>query len=253
VTRLLNEGYVSPVPSSSPLRLGPHPQARRLGSRPRSASRPLSLLSFRPVRLSFFPRDEQFFELFNQMADEIKAAALVLEEMLSTDPPDEDKAKVIKDAEHRCDALTHDTIQRLHRTFVTPFDREDLYALATSLDNVMDAIDHAAALIHLYKIKVIRPGARELAHTVSASADRLHTALEALAQRKPVHPHAVEINRLENVADRTYQEAISGLFETETDPITLIKWKELYDVLEQITDACEDVANVIEGVVVKHG
>ena len=91
-------------------------------------------------RLSFLPRDERFFDLFNQMADEIKTAARLLEQLLATDPPDVSKVDPIKDAEHRCDALTHDAIQRLHRTFVTPFDREDLYALASSLDNVMDAI-----------------------------------------------------------------------------------------------------------------
>ena len=204
-------------------------------------------------RLSFFPRNEQFFDLFNQMADELRAAAQLLEKMLSSSPPDEQLAKHIKDTEHRCDALTHDTIQRLNRTFVTPFDREDLYALAKSLDDVMDAMDHAASLVHLYKITNIRRGARELAHTVSLSCDRVHEALEALASRKPVQPHAVEINRLENEADRTYQEAIEGLFESETDPIMIIKWKELYDVLEEVTDCCEDVANVIEGVVVKHG
>src|SRR5215467_11707136 len=147
-------------------------------------------------RLSFFPRDEQFFELFNQMADELRAAAKLLEEMLSSSPPDAGIAKQIKDAEHRCDALTHDTIQRLHRTFVTPFDREDLYALATTLDTVMDAIDHAAALIRLYRIKAMRPGSRELAHMVSLSTERLDLALDALARRKPVQPHAVEVNRL---------------------------------------------------------
>ena len=214
-----------------------------------------SLLDFRRVafELRFFPRDEQFFDLFNQMAAEIRGAAVLLEEMLGNDPPDRQIAVRIKDAEHRCDALTHDTIQRLHRTFVTPFDREDLYALATSLDDVMDAIDHAAALVKLYRIEVVRSGARELARTVSSSADYLHTALESLAQRKPVHPHAVEINRLENEADRAYQEAVRDLFDNETDPITVIKWKELLDMLEMVTDACEDVANVIEGVVVKHG
>lgn len=204
-------------------------------------------------RLSFIPKDHQFFDLFNEMADEIKAAAVLLETMLATDPPDVSKVDLIKDAEHRCDALTHDAIQRLHRTFITPFDREDLYALASALDNVMDAIDAAAALVRLYKITVIRDGAKELAHTVSNSADRLHSALESLANKKPVQPHAVEINRLENEADRAYQRAIALLFETETDPIMIIKWKELLDMLEQITDACEDVANVIEGVVVKHG
>jgi len=205
------------------------------------------------LRLGFFPRDEQFFDLFKEMADEIRAAAVMLEALLASDPPDDSRVDLIKDAEHRCDALTHDTIQRLHRTFITPFDREDLYALATSLDNVMDAIDHAATLVRLYDIQQVRPGARELARTVTGATDRLHAALDALAAKKPIHPHAVEINRLENEGDRCYQDAIRKLFAGERDPITIIKWKELFDVLEQITDACEDVANVIEGVTVKHG
>ena len=205
------------------------------------------------MRLSFFPRDEQFFDLFKEMADEIRAAALLLEGLLASDPPDDVKVDQIKDAEHRCDALTHDSIQRLHRTFVTPFDREDLYALATSLDDVMDEIDHAATLVRLYAIHTVRPGARELARTVAGSTDRVHAALVALATKKPVHPHAVEINRLENEADRAYHEALRRLFAEETDPIAIMKWKELLDVLEQITDACEDVANVIEGITVKHG
>jgi predicted phosphate transport protein (TIGR00153 family) len=205
------------------------------------------------LRLGFFPRDEQFYDLFKAMADEIRAAAVMLEGLLATDPPDDPKVDLIKDAEHRCDALTHDSIQRLHRTFVTPFDREDLYALSTSLDNVMDAIDHAASLVRLYEIRQVRPGARELAHTVTGATERLHAAIDALAAKKPIHPHAVEINRLENEADRAYQEAVRKLFAGESDPIIIIKWKEVFDVLEQITDACEDVANVIEGVVVKHG
>jgi predicted phosphate transport protein (TIGR00153 family) len=204
-------------------------------------------------KFSFLPRDEQFFDLFGQMADEIKAAAALLETMIEADPPALGTADRIKDAEHRCDALTHDAIQRLHRTFVTPFDREDLYALATSLDTVMDAIDHAAALMRLYRIERVRGGARELVRTVTASAERLHLALDALATKKPVHPHAVEINRLENEADREYQQAVEALFEREQDPILIMKWKEIYDNLERITDCCEDVANVIEGVVVKHG
>jgi predicted phosphate transport protein (TIGR00153 family) len=199
------------------------------------------------------PRDEQFFDLFNQMADEIRASAGMLEQMLAVDPPDLSKVDLIKDAEHRCDALTHDTIQRLHRTFITPFDREDLYALASALDTVMDAIDHVAALVRLYKLRQMRAGTHELVRTVSASADRIHSALEALAARRPVQPHAVEINRLENEADRAYQDAIRELFDSEHDPILVIKWKEFFDMLERITDCCEDVANVIEGVVVKHG
>jgi predicted phosphate transport protein (TIGR00153 family) len=205
------------------------------------------------LRFSFFPRDEQFFVLYNKMAEEIGAAAGLLERLFATDPPDTVQVDLIRDAEHRCDALTHDAIQRLHRTFVTPFDREDLYALASALDNVMDAIDHAAALVRLYHITKIRPGARELTHAITSSAGRLRDALAALEAKKPIHPHAVEINRLENEADRAYQEAIRTLFEVETDPIQIIKWKEVFDVLELITDACEDVANVIEGIAVKHG
>jgi predicted phosphate transport protein (TIGR00153 family) len=204
-------------------------------------------------RFSLLPRDEQFFVLYGQLAQEIRKAASLLEAMFATDPVDESKVDEIKDAEHRCDALTHDAIQRLHRTFVTPFDREDLYALASALDNVMDSIDHAATLVRLYHITRLRPGTRELVHIVTSSTDRIHSALDALAAHKPVQPHAVEINRLENEADRAYQAAVKTLFETETDPIVIMKWKELYDVLEMITDRCEDVANVVEGVVVKHG
>lgn len=204
-------------------------------------------------RFSLVPRDEQFFTLYRQTTTEIKAAAILLEQMLATEPPDQKIAAAIKDAEHRCDTLTHDTIQRLHRTFITPFDREDLYALATSLDTVMDAIDHAAALVGLYRIAHLPPGTRDLAHTVTHATERLHAALEALADSRPVQPHAVEINRLENEADRVYQEAVRNLFDTVSDPIQLIKWKDLLDELETITDCCEDVANVIEGVVVKHG
>ncbi len=204
-------------------------------------------------KFSLLPRNEEFFGLFKEMTNEIRSAAVMLEGVLATDPPDSAKVDLIRDAEHRCDAITHDSIQRLHRTFVTPFDREDIYAMATSLDNVMDAIDHAASLVRLYQITTVRPGARELAHIVSASADRLHSAMEALATKRPVSPHTVEVNRLENEADRIYHEAIRQLFEGERDPIVIIKWKELLDMLEQITDACEDVANVIESVMVKHG
>jgi predicted phosphate transport protein (TIGR00153 family) len=204
-------------------------------------------------RFSLVPREEQFFVLYLSTTKEIQGAAEHLKVMFASDPPDEGQIDIIRDAEHRCDTLTHDTIQRLHRTFITPFDREDLYLMATTLDTVMDAIDHAASLVRNYHITVAPKGARELIHTVTQSAASLHAAMDALSHKQPVQPHTVEINRLENEADRAYQAAIQNLFETVTDPITLIKAKDLLDVLEQITDCCEDVANVIEGVVVKHG
>ncbi|PYQ70145.1 MAG: DUF47 domain-containing protein, partial [Acidobacteria bacterium] len=158
-----------------------------------------------------------------------------------------------KEVEHKCDFLTHEVIQRLNRTFVTPIDREDIHALARSLDDVMDAIDASAALIRLYRLDSVRYGARELAHIISVSTHQLRLALDALENHSGIITHAVEINRLENEADRTHQQAVSRLFDDERDPLLVMKWKETLDFLEDATDRCEDVANVLEGVVVKHG
>jgi predicted phosphate transport protein (TIGR00153 family) len=154
--------------------------------------------------------------------------------------------------EHKCDHLTHQIIQRLNSTFVTPIDREDIHALAKSLDDVMDAIDASARFIRLYKIKTIRYGARELARIISLGAEQVRLGLEALEKRTGVQERAVEINRLENEADRIHESALRRLFDEETDPVLIIKWKEILDVLEDATDRCEDVANLLEGVVVKN-
>jgi predicted phosphate transport protein (TIGR00153 family) len=164
-----------------------------------------------------------------------------------------DKADEMKEIEHKCDFITHEIIQRLNRTFVTPLDREDIHTLARSLDDVMDAIDASAALIRLYRLDTVRFGARELAQIITASTDQVRLALDALEQHKGLITHAVEINRLENEADRVHQQAVSRLFEDERDPLVVIKWKETLDFLEDATDRCEDVANVLEGVMVKIG
>jgi uncharacterized protein Yka (UPF0111/DUF47 family) len=199
------------------------------------------------------PREETFYGDFLTMADELQKGAKLLEEMLAAEPPVWDKADEIKEVEHKCDFLTHEIIQRLNRTFVTPIDREDIHALARSLDDVMDAIDASAAVIRLYKLNVVRPGARELAKGISASTVVIRLALAALQQAKGVNAHGVEINRLENEADRVHQQAVVRLFDEEPNPIVVIKWKEALDFLEQATDRCEDVANVIESIMVKHG
>jgi uncharacterized protein len=204
-----------------------------------------------PFRL--IPREEKFYSDFQALADELKRGAKLLEEMVAPDRPIWDKADEIKEVEHKCDFLTHEIIQRLNRTFVTPLDREDIHALARSLDDVMDAIDAVAALVRLYRLDSVRFGARELAHVISASTHQVRLALEALEQHKGVITHAIEINRLENEADRIHQQAVSRLFDDERDPLLVIKWKEALDFLEDATDRCEDVANVLEGVVVKHG
>ena len=198
------------------------------------------------------PREERFYDDFVALAQQIRRGAGLLEDMLVPDRPIWDKADEIKEVEHKCDFLTHEIIQRLHRTFVTPLDREDIHTLARSLDDVMDAIDASAAVVRLYQIVQVRPDARELARLVKASADQMVLALRALERRQGVAEPAVEINRLENEADRAHQIALRRLFEEEKDPIAIIKWKEILDFLEDATDRCEDVANVLEGVVVKH-
>ena len=198
------------------------------------------------------PREERFYDDFVALAEQIRRGAVLLEEMLAPERPIWDKADEIKEVEHKCDFLTHEIIQRLHRTFVTPLDREDIHTLARSLDDVMDAIDASAAVVRLYQIVHVRPDARELARLVKASADQMVLALKALERRQGVAEPAVEINRLENEADRSHQSALRRLFEEEKDPIAIIKWKEILDFLEDATDRCEDVANVLEGVVVKH-
>ncbi len=199
------------------------------------------------------PREEKFYDDFLSMADELQKGGRLLEEMLAGDKPVWDKADEIKEVEHKCDFLTHGIIERLNRTFVTPIDREDIHSLARSLDDVMDAIDASAAVIRLYSLTLVRPGARELARVISASTVVIHHALAALERAKGVAAHAVEINRLENEADRIHQQAVVRLFDEEANPIVVIKWKEALDFLEQATDRCEDVANVIESIVVKHG
>jgi len=205
------------------------------------------------VAFRLIPREEKFYTDFLSMADELQKGAKLLEEMLGAEKPVWDKADEIKEVEHKCDFLTHEIIQRLNRTFVTPIDREDIHALARSLDDVMDAIDASAAVIRLYSLTSVRPGARELAKIISSSTVVIHHALSALEQIKGVGAHGVEINRLENEADRIHQQAVVRLFDEETNPIVVIKWKEALDFLEQATDRCEDVANVIESIVVKHG
>ena len=203
-------------------------------------------------RFRLIPRNEDFYDQFVTLAEQLRVGSGLLEEMLARDPAIWDKAEEIKEVEHKCDYLTHQIISRLNTTFVTPIDREDIHALAKSLDDVMDAVDACAKVIRLYKIGTVRYGARELAHVVSLSIDQVRHALEALEKKTGVAQRAVEINRLENEADRIHEESLRRLFDEERDPVMIIKWKEILDFLEEATDRCEDVANLLEGVVVKN-
>lgn len=199
------------------------------------------------------PKEEKFFADFIALADRIVSGATLLEKMLATDPPAWDMAIEIKQVEEACDSVTHEIIQRLNRTFVTPIDREDIHALAKSLDDVMDAIDASAGVVRRYRITALPYGTRELASLIWRSSTQVKVAVEALEKKVGVHDAAVEINRLENAADVVHDEALRRLFETEKNAIELVKCKEMLDLLELATDACEDVANVLESVVVKHG
>jgi len=204
------------------------------------------------ARFRLIPREEKFYEDFLAMADNISAAAKLLEEILQTDPPSVNKVEEIKELEHRCDFLTHEIIQRLHRTFVTPMDREDIHALAKTLDDVMDAIDASAHLFLQYRITQVRDGARKFAHITVNSTEQMRLCLKHMEEHVAVTPSVVEINRLENEADRLHQEVVSALFDDEQDPITLIKWKEIYDYLEATIDRIEDVSDAVQGVMLKH-
>jgi hypothetical protein len=204
------------------------------------------------ARFRLIPREEKFFEDFVAHADILRGGARLLEEMLAPDPPVWAKADLIKDAEHRCDQLTHDVLKRLNRTFVTPLDREDIFAMARGLDDVMDAIDAAAGFVRIYHIERVRHGARELARIITQSTEQLHRGLQVLDTRQGLMEFVVEINRLENEADLVHSQAVERLFEEERDPIVVIKWKEILNYLEEATDRCEDVANLLEGIVVKY-
>ena len=201
---------------------------------------------------SLVPKEERFFSEFISLTEQIRSGARLLKQMLAGSAPDMAQVAAIKEVEHACDRSTRSIIDRLNRTFVTPLDREDIHALASKLDDVMDAIDAAASVMRLYKIEQVRPEARELSRIIVQSADQVSSAMKSLARLRGVVDCAVEINRLENEADRVHQAAVRTLFEEERDTLTIIKWKELLDFLEAATDRCEDVANVLEAVVVKH-
>jgi predicted phosphate transport protein (TIGR00153 family) len=198
------------------------------------------------------PREEKFFDDFVEMAGAIKQGAVLLAEMLEPERPVLEKAQAIKSVEHRCDEISHDVLQRLHRTFVTPIDREDIHELLGALDDVIDDIDASADMLRLYRIESVRPAARELSRHIVESVNEVHRGLEALKRGKGVLEAVREISNIENKADGAYTTGVGTLFEEETDPIQVIKWKEILDMLEGATDRCKDVARVLEAIFVKH-
>ena len=201
--------------------------------------------------MQIIPRDNQFYDLFAQVASRMSGSATLLHELFKDPKKLDQNVAQIKTLEHEADNLTHDTIDRINRTFVTPFDREDIHALASSLDDVLDYINGAASRMVTYKISNPPAEAIELAGVILRQAEELGKALAHLEKGDGVLQYCVEVNRLENEADAIARAAIGRLFETELNPIQLIKHKELLEVMEIATDKAEDAANVLETVVLK--
>jgi predicted phosphate transport protein (TIGR00153 family) len=198
------------------------------------------------------PREERFFDLFVQDAANVLDGARQLEAMLRTyDNPDK-TAKRIREVEHRGDEISHDIGRRLEATFVTPFDREEIHALIAGLDDILDLIEEVADTFVLYRIEAPTKMSVKQAALVVAACETIHEALTNLRGFKGLDKYVIEIHRLENEGDRLARSAIAGLFDDGTKTIDVLKWKDVYALLEDTVDKCEDVADLIERIVVKH-
>src|SRR5881392_3083984 len=197
------------------------------------------------------PREIKFFELFAELSSNLTEGAKLLRSILENPVDLGVRAEQMQAIEHKGDKATHAIITKLNQTFITPFDREDIHRLATSLDDVLDFIHAAGERLVMYKILAAPPSSSELAQVIVKQCAELASAVSMLEKHDHVLEHCVEINRLENEADRIARDSIARLFEREKDPIALIKMKELYEVLETATDKAEDAANVLESVVLK--
>jgi len=202
---------------------------------------------------SLIPREEKFYVDFIQMAELGREAGHALEAMLAGDEPDLSRSAVIEEIEHKCDYVAHAILQRLNRTFVTPLDREDIHALTGALDDVVDAIEDVAVFFPLYRIDRTRAGVGELAAIIRRQTEEILHAVQALEKRDGVLDRLIEINRLEHEADVLHAKLIGELFDNEKDPVALIKWRQILFDMERASDQCEDVANQLESIVVKHG
>jgi predicted phosphate transport protein (TIGR00153 family) len=197
------------------------------------------------------PRETKFFDLFADVASNVTDGARLLTTILEDFDNIEVRVDKLKDIEHKGDDLTHSIMTKLNQTFITPFDREDIHRLSSALDDVLDFVNAAGQRLLLYKIRSAPASASELAKLIVRQSEELNKAVMKLEKIQGVMEHCVEVNRLEDEADRVCREAIGKLFEHEKDAIQLIKMKELYEVLELATDKAEDAANVLEAVVLK--
>ena len=204
------------------------------------------------MRLPFIPREEAFFDMFVEDAQNVLTAARMLAEFFESYDQRERIASQLIDLERKGDGIAHDIGTRLEHTFVTPFDREDIHQLISRLDDVLDYIEEVADTCILYKIDQPTPIAASQAGIIVQQCEEIVRGLQKLKGFKNVAPHWIEVHRLENEGDRISRRAIADLFTDDQDPVHVIKWKDVYSILEDTIDSCEDVANVIERIVVKH-
>jgi uncharacterized protein len=200
----------------------------------------------------FMPRDGDFFVLFQKQAENVVVGANAFVQMLEHYTGVPEQVQRIKAIEHNGDEITHQIFRKLNQTFITPFDREDIHQLCSTMDDVIDLIDAAASRFVLYRVTEVRHGTLELCKVLAAAAVELKEAIHAMESPDKALHRVIEINRLENESDRICRTLIAQLFEEEKNPVEIIKWKEIFEVIETAVDKCEDVSNVIESVILKN-
>ncbi|HEX2392458.1 MAG TPA: DUF47 family protein [Solirubrobacterales bacterium] len=204
------------------------------------------------ARFSLLPRDRTFFDLFIEAGQNSLHAARLLDRMMHSWPEEEGLSREILKAEQEGDRITHDIVKRLNSTFVTPIDREDIYGLATQMDDIVDFTEEAADFLGLYKIEAPMEQAQALTKVLVASCEQLAMGLENLPQFKDLDKYWIEIHRLENEGDRISRDAVASLFSNGIDPMVVIRWKDMFAVLEEAIDATETAAQILEGIVIKN-
>ncbi len=204
------------------------------------------------ARLSLLPRDRTFFDLFIEAGKNTLEASRLLDRMMGTWPDSGELSKQIFDAEQEGDRITHAIIKRLNSTFVTPIDREDIYGLATQMDDIVDYTEEAADFLGLYKIEAPMSQAQDLTKVLVAACEQLAAGLEHLRDFKDLDKYWIEIHRLENDGDRISRNAVASLFSNGIDPMVVIRWKDMFAVLENAIDATETAAQILEGIVIKN-
>jgi predicted phosphate transport protein (TIGR00153 family) len=206
------------------------------------------------ARLSqlFAPKEREFFDLFEEAGANIVRATELLQRILDQWPDHGELARDIVVCEQEGDRITHDIIQRLNSTFVTPIDREDIYALASALDDIVDYVEEVSDFLGLYRIEAPMEQAQQLARILHDAARQLHGAIPRLRSFDDIRHFTIEVNRLENDGDRVVREALASLFERGIDPMMVIRWKDIFERLEDAIDSTETTANILEGIVIKN-